>query len=161
MSEYHHTRNSAVTIRLNSIEEDGNHTLTVEGLAGEELRGVRHIMQHGLYSRPPAGSIGTGIVPGGRRDLLMALGVDDPKLRPKGIPNGGTALYDASGNIIKLLGSAGGEMAVKGPFKIKVGKLEIEADSVVIKSSNINLGGEGGKAVKLIDDSPSTTTKAV
>lgn len=161
MGEYHDVRNSAVTIRLGSIQEDGNHTLTVEGLAGEELRGVRHIMQHGLYSRPPAGSLGTGIVPGGRRDLLMALGVDTPKLRPKGIPNGGTALYDQHGNIIKLIGAGGAEMTVKGPYKIKVGKLEIEADSVVIKSSDINLGGTGGKPVKLSDDSAATTTKAV
>ena len=73
------------------------------GFAGDGYARVHRIEPHGFASHPVKGGIALA-VSRGRRDTTYALGGENPVLRPD-LPQGAVALYDAGGNIIKLIGS--------------------------------------------------------
>lgn len=125
---------------LEEVDDSGSlQMLKMRGLASDKPRRVTRLQSFGLTSNPPAGANAVLLALGGRSDRLLALGLEHKDHRPTGIPGGGTALYDASGQIIKMTGD---EKTV-----IEVGTLTIIADQVVIESGDINLGGLGGKPV--------------
>jgi len=143
------TSSSLIRAELSDTDDSGEfQTGKALGLAGEELDAVLRMQPHGFSSHPPKGSVAMLLSLGASRERAVLLGAEHPDHRPRGLPAGATALYDASGNIIKLVGGGGIETSAAGrPYMLKVGTLTIEADSVVIKSSDINLGGTGGKPV--------------
>lgn len=73
------------------------------GQSGEELTKVHRVQSHGLYSNPPVGSHGIGLPLGEERELAVVLGGESPQHRPRNMPPGTTALYNADGTIWKLL----------------------------------------------------------
>ena len=85
-------------------EERGQQFLSGRGLYNDGYTEVRRIEPHGFYSSPPAKSQGLLIAPNGDMDEAYLIGVDHPGKRPSGLPPGSSALYDANGNIIKLVG---------------------------------------------------------
>lgn len=85
-------------------EEKGQQFLSGRGLYNDGYSDIRRLEPHGFYSSPPAKSQGLLIAPNGNMDEAYILGVDHPEHRPSGLPPGSSALYDASGNVIKMIG---------------------------------------------------------
>ena len=137
------TRGSVVSVR----EEGGQQFVTVRGFAGERIVDALRIEPHGFASVPLAESEGLLLNLGGRRPQPVLLGFEHPAKRPTGLPEGAAALYDAHGNILKLLGSTGAELRIDGPFVLELKEVRIVAESLVIECPDIRLGGEGGARV--------------
>lgn len=75
----------------------------MRGLASEEPEDVYRPQMHGISSHPPRGSEGMFLALGGRSDRLMALGFEHKDHRPKNLPEGGVAIYDADGKVLKIV----------------------------------------------------------
>lgn len=75
----------------------------MRGLASELFSDVYRAQPHGFSSHAPAGSEGFFHALGGRSDRLIALGFEHKDHRVRDLPEGATALYDASGTILRLL----------------------------------------------------------
>lgn len=73
------------------------------GFASEQFEDVYRAQVHGFSSNPPAGSEGLFLSLGGRSDRAVALGFEHEEHRPRNLPPGGAALYDASGKVLKFL----------------------------------------------------------
>lgn len=85
-------------------EKDGEQFLSGRGVFGDGYTNIRRIEPHGFYSNPPPQSKGLVLGLGRGMDEAYLIGVDHPGKRPSGLPAGASALYDADGNIIKLIG---------------------------------------------------------
>lgn len=88
-------------------ERDGQQFVNGRGFYGDGYTRIHRIEPHGFMSNPPAGAKGLLLSPNGDPDHAFVVGGEHPDHRPKGLPVGASALYDAAGNIIKLLGSDG------------------------------------------------------
>lgn len=75
----------------------------MRGLAAERPEDVYRAQPHGFTSHPPEGSEGLFLALSGRSDRMLGLGFEHKDHRPKSLPPGGAALYDANGKIIKLI----------------------------------------------------------
>ena len=85
--------------------KDGQQFVTGRGLSGDKWSNILRLESHGLADEPVKGGQGMFWSPNGRPEEVYFLGGAKPGLRPSGLPNGAKAIYDASGNIIKLVGS--------------------------------------------------------
>lgn len=83
----------------------GQQFVNGKGFAGDAFERVHRIEPHGFASHPVQGGIATLIGARGQRDSAYVFGGENPKLRPE-LPQGGVALYDHNGNIIKLIGDS-------------------------------------------------------
>ncbi len=85
--------------------DDANEQQQVRGNghSGEELTKVHRVQSHGLFSSPPVGSHGVGLPLGEERELTVIIGGESAQHRPRNMPAGSTALYNADGTIWKLL----------------------------------------------------------
>lgn len=89
---------------LRETADDGDQqTVSLFGVGGEELSRVHRVQHFGLSSHAPAGSHGLGLALHGRRDLVVALGLENAQHRPRGVEAGGTVLYDANGSAVSLI----------------------------------------------------------
>jgi phage gp45-like len=89
---------------LRETQDDGDQqTVTLFGVGGEELTKVHRVQHFGLSSAAPVGSHGIGMSLHGRRDLVVALGLENAQHRPRNVAPGGTVLYDAFGSAISLI----------------------------------------------------------
>lgn len=90
------------TARVKEIDDSGdNQKITAEGYKGERFTEVLRAQPHGFSSRPPVDAVGH-FLRFGSSDRVMALGFETQG-RPKGLPAGAAALYNADGTIWKLL----------------------------------------------------------
>lgn len=90
---------------IEKIDDSGTQQVLkrVRGLKAEVFEDVYRAQQHGLSSHAPAGSEGLFLALSGRSDRIVALGFEHKDHRPKDLPEGATALYDASGKVLKFL----------------------------------------------------------
>lgn len=139
------------------------------GLRSEAFEDVYRPQPHGFSSHAPAGSEGLFLALGGRSDRLVALGFEHKDKRPKDLPEGGTVLYDADGNVVRIVKD---DMQIthakKIVFAVGNSKVTVEPDAVLlespkvtIKSPDVNLGDEGGEPVGLCGGGCATRVKAV
>src|SRR5579885_722847 len=75
----------------------------MRGLASEQFSDVYRAQPHGFSSHAPSGSEGLYLALGGRSDRLIGLGFEHKDKRPKNLPEGGTAIYDADGKLLKIV----------------------------------------------------------
>jgi phage gp45-like len=88
--------------RLTALRDDGEtQVMDLAGHAGERFTGVPRQQTHGFSSHPPADAVGT-FLRLGESDRLVALGYETPG-RPRSLPQGTVALYNADGTVHKLL----------------------------------------------------------
>jgi hypothetical protein len=90
------------------------------GLKSETFEDVYRPQPHGFSSHAPEGSEGHYLALGGRSDRLQAIGFEHKKHRPKDTPEGGTVIYNHTGDIIRVF--------------------EDNLDVVHAKKININIG---------------------
>lgn len=131
-------------------EKGGQQFVSGRGYYGDGFTRVHRIEPHGLMTNPPKGAKGVVLSP--HPDMAFVLGLESPSHRPSGLPAGATALYDASGNIIKLIGDGvvmdfgsrtitmtGGNWNLTGNVSI-TGNLEV-AGNIHATGSIIDEGG--------------------
>jgi phage gp45-like len=112
---------------------------------GERPEDVVRFQDHGISSHAPAGSEGWLAALGGRSDRLAALGFQHKEHRPKNLPEGGVALYDADGKILKIVKDetvfdAGGK-----PFTVK------NATKITIQGKGPVAVGVDGRWIRITD----------
>jgi phage gp45-like len=73
------------------------------GLKSETFEDVYRPQPHGISSHAPKGSEGVYLALGGRSDRLLALGFEHKDHRPKDTPEGGTIIYDHTGDAIRVV----------------------------------------------------------
>jgi phage baseplate assembly protein V len=121
-------------------EEGGQQFLSGRGLYGDGYTKIRRLEPHGFYSSPPGGSQGLVLFPNGNPDEAYLLGIDHRSHRPSGLPAGTAALYDANGNIIKLIGTG---LVVDVPGKVvtfTTGDWTVNAPMVTF-NGDVHVGG--------------------
>lgn len=98
---------SGARIELDGVvtEEGGQQFLSGRGTFSDGYTNVHRIEPHGFMSNPVKGAKALLLSPNGNPDEAYIVGGEHPEHRPAGLPAGAAALYDASGNIIKLIGS--------------------------------------------------------
>lgn len=79
----------------------GIQTMQITALA-EESRDVERYQDYGLSTHPPTGSQGIILFLGGDRSHGIAIKVDDPATRKKGLTQGEVALYTDEGDYLWL-----------------------------------------------------------
>lgn len=136
--------NQLFRVEVEQTRDDGKaQTANLLGRDGEKLggqQGVMRIQAHGLSGHAPKGSHGLVLVIGGNSDQALLMGLEHPDHRPTGLGEGDTKIYDAHGQSFHFK---------NGEAVLHVTKLTIIADTVVVESPDINLGGEGGVPVAI------------
>ncbi len=82
--------------------EDDLALVSLYGQHGEVLKRVHRVQQFGDAYRPPAGAHGVMMSAGGRREMAMFFGGEEPAKRPRDLGVGERALYNSHGQIIYL-----------------------------------------------------------
>lgn len=132
---------SASRGRIKSVDDSGDsQSVTVDGFAGETFTKVLRAQPHGYSSNPPEGSVGY-FLRLGSSDRLVALGYET-RGRPRDLPSGVPALYNADGTIWKLLpAKADLDHGGKNHHARQVGKYKVEAsDWFQVDSGAVYLG---------------------
>ncbi|MDO9986251.1 phage baseplate assembly protein V [Glaesserella parasuis] len=100
----------------------------VSGLADETLQDVELMQHFGLTSVPPAGTQAVVIPLGGKTTHGIIIATENGSFRVKGLKNGETAIYDASGSTIILKNGRLIEVDCD-VFKVKCKSYEVDATS--------------------------------
>jgi phage gp45-like len=115
-------------------QKGGQQFLSGRGVYNDGYTAIRRLQPHGFYSYPPKGSQGLLHYPNGNPDEAYLIGVEHHEHQPTGIPAGGTALYDASGQILKFVSSG---MVVDTAGKT----ITITSDAWTITAPTLTLNG--------------------
>lgn len=117
-------------------EKAGQQFVSGRGMFNDGYTRIHRPEPHGFASSPPAGSKGLLLPSPGNPDFAVVLGLEHPDHRPGDIPGGGSALYDAAGNIIKVVMGDGIVIDVTGSaylvrkggvtFKISDGGVDVD-----------------------------------
>lgn len=143
MEDYYSHRNSAHRFAIDAVDDSGPlQFINASGMDSEVFTRITRIQQHGFSSVSPVDSHMLAISMGGRRDQLFAVGGEHPTYRPLNLGAGNTALYNADGSIMKLIGKnftvdAGGTMTVT------VKEFVVKADKITL-DGECHIGGAGG-----------------
>jgi phage baseplate assembly protein V len=159
---------------VTEVDDSGTQQILrkMRGLASERPEDVYRPQAHGFSSHPPTGSEGLFLSLGGRSDRLVGLGFEHKDKRPKNLPEGGVALYDADGKILKIIKDettfdAGGKpvrifnattVSVEGASKIM---LKVGGRVVVVQASRIDLGADPAPYKVVTEAGPSSVVYAV
>lgn len=133
---------------IEQIDDSGSQQIVrrARGGASETFEDIYRPQPHGFSSHPPKGSEFLVQALGGRSDRLLALGGEHKDHRHKNLPAGATAIYNANGSLITLIGQ---------DIKVKAGRYVVEADEIVLDGL-CKLGGKN--ANKPAEHSGSSTT---
>lgn len=136
-------------------QSGGQQFVSGRGRMGDGYTNVHRLETHGFASEPVKGGQGIILHPNGDPDEAFVLGGESPGLRPS-LPAGAVALYDQSGNIIKLIGSSAvfdfgsrtATMTAQGGWTI-IGPVTIEGNvtiqgNLTASGSIIDGDGDGG-----------------
>jgi hypothetical protein len=113
------------------------------GLKSETFEDVYRPQPHGFSSHAPAGSEGVFLALGGRSDRLLALGFEHKDFRPKDTPEGGTVLYNHTGDIIRVFKDNMDAVHAK-VINIKIGKGFDAGGGAGAGDGGDGAGGDGG-----------------
>lgn len=126
-------------------EEGGQQFVNGRGAYGQGFTRVHRPEPHGFASQPIKGSKGLILSPNAQSDEAYVFGGEHPEKRPTGLPAGATALYDASGNIMKVLTTDGISIDVAGTaFTVSKGGVSfvISAGGVAITGGTVTHNGK-------------------
>lgn len=129
--------------RLTDSDDSGDYQkISARGFAAEELEGVVRHQPFGVSSNPGPGAEGLLLRLGGRAERTVAIMFELLGARPKSLPVGATALYNAFNIVWKLLSDkADLDQGGKNLHVRNVGKTKIEAsDWIQIDGAAVYLG---------------------
>ena len=87
------------------VERNGQQFMSGRSVYNDAYTRIHRIEPHGFMSNPIKGAKALLLSPNGDPDQAYLFGGEHPSHRPSGLPGGATAIYDSSGNIIKLVNS--------------------------------------------------------
>lgn len=123
MEDYYTHRNSGHRYLIKKIDDSKEIQLVdADGLADEQHTQIMRVYPHGFSSHSVEESHMLSVGLGGRRDMLVALGGEHAKKRPKNLPKGDTILYNAEGDVIRLFGKKTLDITHAKNIKISIGK---------------------------------------
>lgn len=139
--------------KIGAVDDSGDaQTVKVEGYKAESFSEVRRSQPHGFSSNPPDGAVGE-FLRLGSSDRLVMIGAETAA-RPKDLPRGASAIYNAFGIVWKLLtGKAdldhgGKNLHVRNAARAKIEVsdwLQIDGDAVYLgKPPYFKVMTEGG-----------------
>lgn len=139
-----------VVVRLVN-DAGGLQVLQVDGLADETLDAVERFQNYGFTSRPRPGAEGIMVSVGGVRSQGVVIAVDDRRYRLRAMAEGEVAMFDDLGQLVHLKRDG---ILVHTALKVVVeaDTVSVTANSALIDSADIQLGGAGGKKVALDGD---------
>lgn len=85
-------------------ERNGQQFVSGRAAYGDGWTNIHRIEPHGFASMPVKGAKGLILPSQYDPELAFVLGLESPGNRPKDLPSGGVAIYDSTGNIMKLIG---------------------------------------------------------
>ena len=155
MEDYYTHRNSGHRYLIRKVDDEGDiQLIDADGLADEQHTKIMRVYPYGFSSNSPEESHMLALGLGGRRDLLVALGGEHPKYRPRKLPTGNAVLYDDKGNVVWSKGKDG--LSVNA----KTGTVEIRSqdNKITVKPGDgqkVFLGGDGsdGSYAKVMTES--------
>ena len=108
--------------RVVKVYDDGTQQLLdLSGLKKELPERVWRPMPHGFTSNPPKDSDGYMVAMGDRSDRMLYVDGGHKKYRPRNLPEGAMALYNHSGDIIRLF-EDNADLVHGKLIKLKIGK---------------------------------------
>ncbi|WP_316196965.1 phage baseplate assembly protein [Bradyrhizobium sp. SZCCHNS3053] len=123
------------------------------GLKTESFEDVYRPQMHGLSSHAPQGSEGVYLALGGRSDRLLALGFEHKDHRPKNTPEGGTILYNHTGDVVRVFKDQL-ELYHTATIKLSIGKGLTQSDdshcTVVMTADDVTIT-KGQSSVQISD----------
>lgn len=123
MEDYYTHRNSGHRYLVKKIDDSKEiQFIDADGLADEQHTQIMRVYPHGFSSHSVDEAHMLAIGLGGRRDLLVALGGEHAKKRPKNLPKGDTILYNAEGDVIRLFGKKTLDITHAKNIKLSIGK---------------------------------------
>lgn len=125
--------------------------MQIELLADEVHDGVERFQGYGFTSHPHPGAEAIVVFPGGTRSHGIVIQVEDRRYRLKNIAPGEVALFDDLDQIVHLKRD-GIHIESLNKVTIEAPDIEVIADSVVIDSPDIGLGGASGAKVARVGD---------
>ncbi len=128
------------------VERGGQQFVSGRGSKSDAWTEIHRIEPHGFASHPIKGGKGLLLPMPGNPDMAYVVGGENPANRPAGLPTGGTAIYDSSGNIISLVGS---KVRLVAPLFEFVGDITIDGSidmtgGIVAGGSIVDGDGDGG-----------------
>ena len=138
--------------RVLKVDDSGaQQLLNLHGAFGDKPRKVWRAQDYGYSSVPPAGSEGLLHALAGHSDRLVYRDGGHQDYRPKDLPVGGTALYDADGKLLKIVKDETTYDAGNKPLTLRnASKVKIEGNEdvavgvggtwIVIKGGKVYLG---------------------
>ncbi len=96
-------RSTTRRARIVKVDDEGTQQkVNLKGLKNEEPEEIYRPQDHGFTSNPPEDSEGVLVQMGGRSDRSLYMDGGHKKYRPRKIPVGATAIYNHSGDIIRV-----------------------------------------------------------
>ena len=126
------------------VERGGQQFVSGRGTMADGWTEIHRIEPHGFASHPIKGGKALLLPMPGNPDVAFVLGGENPANRPADLPQGGTALYDAAGNIISLVGS---RIRLVAPLFEFVGDVSIDGNIEMtggITAAGSIVDGDGG-----------------
>jgi phage baseplate assembly protein V len=122
-------------------------------LLDEEIQdGAERYSNYGFTSVPHAGAEAVVVCIGGLRSHGIVIATEDRRYRLTGLADGEVAIYDDLGQKVHLARD-GIRIETDQKVTVNADSVEVTAESVVVNSDNINLGGTGGAQVARVGDS--------
>lgn len=141
--QYEGGRNSAVAVKIGKTADGGKEQyVDVEGMSGEKFTKVQRMQPFGLSAHAPAGSIGIGVCPGGRRDLMVVMAGEHPDKRPTDTAEGDAKLYNEAGANLHLEGKTATLSGID-KFVIEAGGTTVTIDASGVKITGGKVTHEG------------------
>ncbi|WP_104036638.1 phage baseplate assembly protein V [Vibrio jasicida] len=116
------TVDRAIVTTVNNTLKRQNLQLTV--LQGEDVDSVERFIDYGLISYPPDGSEAIVACPGGNRNSMVAISVDDKATRHKDGEPGDSGLYHLEGHLFIL--------TKEGVFNLSGKRFNLHLDTEVV-----------------------------
>ena len=143
------TTGQLIRVTVRQVNDSGQQQLvSAYGYDNHPIDEAVRLQHFGATSNPPAGSEGHALIVGGRYDRAVLLGLEHPDHRPQNLPSGSKAIYDASGNIIKLVGDSVSFGFDGHPWTatFKGGSLTSDGKDfyLTVSGANLYLGGKQG-----------------
>lgn len=133
---------------LSAIDDGGNHQrIQFSALKGEVKGGVERAQEYGFTSVPMPGARVIFLSIGGNRDHPVAISVDNPALRPKGLQPGEVALYTDEGDAIILKRGRTVEINTQTLIVKASAKARFETPTLEVTGDIIDNVGSGGQSM--------------
>lgn len=161
---WHGVRASLSRAELIETDDSGPQQLVrAYGHDGETFGGRHKALRAGFHGdayHAPPGSEGVVLSLHGEREQHVLLGFEHPDKRVRNLPVGAKAIYDANGNVMRLLGDSVPFDFGNRPWTVTCGTLTVTAQtkitlqvgdtSVTIQAGRVDLGGPGGARVQTV-----------